>query len=242
MLVFSKNDVEHTHLCQQFWLYLDIFIFSLIRSLSCSNILEVCKLCALIGCHCTKSSHTMCKTSWWKNNRQFCCVSVHDFEPNIWSKVYILQIKFKKMFDRKSIFFLWRKIYINIIMNQKKKKDMSPYYFFILYSIWVHVESPKYRTICLKSPTKSSELAICFKNSGQKSLSMYISSCFNITIKLNFKDSEIKKLKSYASSRIRTRNPWCLRLRNTCAIGCAKIIAELSWMSTVIQALGVHIT
>jgi len=30
----SKTDVEHTHLCQQFCLYLDIFIFSLIKSLS----------------------------------------------------------------------------------------------------------------------------------------------------------------------------------------------------------------
>ena len=27
----SKTDVEHTHLCQQFWLYLDIFIFLLIK-------------------------------------------------------------------------------------------------------------------------------------------------------------------------------------------------------------------
>jgi len=34
MLGFSKNDVEHTNLCQQFWMYLDIFIFSLIKSLS----------------------------------------------------------------------------------------------------------------------------------------------------------------------------------------------------------------
>jgi len=35
VFVFSKNDVEHTHPCEQFWLYLDIFIFSLIKSLSC---------------------------------------------------------------------------------------------------------------------------------------------------------------------------------------------------------------
>jgi len=32
VLVFSKNDVEHTHLCQEFWLYLDIFILLLIKS------------------------------------------------------------------------------------------------------------------------------------------------------------------------------------------------------------------
>jgi len=43
---------------------------------------------------------------------------------------------------------------------------------------------------------------------------------------LNFKNSEIKKIKSYASCGIRTRNPWGLRLRNTCAIGCAKKTAE----------------
>ena len=37
----------------------------------------VCKFCALIGCHCTKSSHKMCKTSWWKNNWLCCCESVN---------------------------------------------------------------------------------------------------------------------------------------------------------------------
>jgi len=36
-----KNDVEHTHLCQQFCLYFDIFIFSLIKSLSCNKTLKV---------------------------------------------------------------------------------------------------------------------------------------------------------------------------------------------------------
>jgi len=35
MPVGAKNDLEHTHLCQQVWLYLDLFIFSLIKSLSC---------------------------------------------------------------------------------------------------------------------------------------------------------------------------------------------------------------
>ena len=42
---------------------------------------KVCKFCALIGCHCTKSLHKMCKTSWWK--KFACCVSVRDFEPKI---------------------------------------------------------------------------------------------------------------------------------------------------------------
>jgi len=39
MLVFSKINVEHTHLCQQFWLYLDIFVFSLIKLLQNTKVL-----------------------------------------------------------------------------------------------------------------------------------------------------------------------------------------------------------
>ena len=38
---FRKNDVEHTPLCQQFWLYLGIFIFSLIKSLTCNKTLNI---------------------------------------------------------------------------------------------------------------------------------------------------------------------------------------------------------
>jgi len=41
VLVFSNDDVEHTHLCQQFWLYLDIFVFSFIKSLSCNKTVKV---------------------------------------------------------------------------------------------------------------------------------------------------------------------------------------------------------
>ena len=37
---------------------------------------------------------------------------------------------------------------------------------------------------------------------------------------------EIKKIKSYASSGIPIRNPGLLRLRNTCARGCAKKTAD----------------
>jgi len=37
MFVCSKNDVEHIQLCQQFWLYSDICIFSLIKSLRWQN-------------------------------------------------------------------------------------------------------------------------------------------------------------------------------------------------------------
>jgi len=35
-----------------------------------------------------------------------------------------------------------------------------------------------------------------------------------------------KKIKRYDFVGIRTRNPWVLRLRNTCAIECAKKTAE----------------
>ena len=47
MLIFSENDVEHTHLSQHFWLYLDIFIFSLIKFLSCNKTLKVLGLYVL---------------------------------------------------------------------------------------------------------------------------------------------------------------------------------------------------
>ena len=56
-----------------------------------------------------------------------------------------------------------------------------------------------------------------------KNVTMFISSCFN-NYSTNFKKRWNKK--SYASSGIRTRNPWALSLWNTCAIGCAKKTAE----------------
>ena len=37
---FRKMMLKHTRLCQQVWLYLDIFIFSLIKSLSCNKTLK----------------------------------------------------------------------------------------------------------------------------------------------------------------------------------------------------------
>ena len=49
------------------------------------------------------------------------------------------------------------------IMNNKKAKKVyvTVLLFYSIFNIWVHVESPKYKTICLKSP-KSSEFAIYF--------------------------------------------------------------------------------
>ena len=69
-------------------------------------------------------------------------------------------------------------IYIYIVNLKKQKKSICHWLLFIPYSIWVHVESPKYIMICLKSP-KSSEFDIVLANSGQISLTMFISSCFN---------------------------------------------------------------
>jgi len=59
-------------------------------------------------------------------------------------------------------------------MNPKKQKIIYvTVLLFILYSIWVHVESPKYKMICLKSP-KSSEFAQKNNRQCQKSLTRFI--------------------------------------------------------------------
>ena len=56
---------------------------------------------------------------------------------------------------------------IHIIKQKKQKKVYVTVLLFILYSIWVHVESPKYKMICLKSP-KSSEFATrCAKKTAE---------------------------------------------------------------------------
>ena len=82
--------------------------------------------------------------------------------------------------------------------------------------------------------TKIKRICFFLTNIGQKSLIMFISSCFNnYSIELK-KKSEIKKI-SYATSGIRTRNPWSLGVRNTCAIGCAKETAENVFKSSVIH-------
>jgi len=75
--------------------------------------------------------------------------------------------------------------------------------------------------IYLKSP-KSSDLLKKQKNSGQNSLTMFISSCFNNYSIWFLKIEKYIILFNYASGGIRTRNPWVLRLRNTLAIGCCQ--------------------
>ena len=132
-----------------------------------------------------------------------------------WSKVYILQI-WKKNCLIESWFFL-----IHIMNSKKQIKGCVSVLLFILYSIWVHVESPKYQTICHKSP-KLSEFANFFK---QKSVTMFISSCFNNYLIEFLKIRKLKKLK-VTPRRDSNPQPLGLRLQNTCAIVCAKKTAE----------------
>ena len=135
-----------------------------------------------------------------------------------WSKVYILHKFWRKKTVRK-ISHEEGYIYIYIVNLKKQKKSICHWLLFIPYSIWVHVESPKYIMICLKSP-KSSEFDIVLANSGQISLTMFISSCV-INYSIDFLKI-VKFKKGYASGGIRTHNTWFWGPRNTCAIGCAK--------------------
>ena len=131
-----------------------------------------------------KTTVLLCKCSWFraKNIDQMCTS-------------YKLK---KQLFDRKLIFFYEER---NTYYSSKISKEVYVTILrCILYSIWVHVESPKYKMVCLNSP-KSSEFAK----------------------KKNKQWSEILK---YLTVGIRTHNPWRLRLRNTCAIGCAKKTPE----------------
>ena len=136
----------------------------------------------------------MCKLLDETNYRLFVCL--RDFEPNILIKgVHLTRT-------------VWWEERYNILWIQKRKKSI--YHRTSFYSIF-DVRS------CIK-PEIQNDLPkiIKFKvnvltNSGQKSLTMFISSCFN---------------NCYASGGIRTRNPCVLRLRNTCAVGCAKKTAE----------------
>ena len=82
---------------------------------------------------------------------------------------------------------------------------MSPYYFLFCIQYEFMKKARNTKGFALKSP-KSSEFAF-----------------FKQTV---VKNRDIKKIKSYASGGIHTRISWGLRLRNTCAIGCAKKTAE----------------
>jgi len=94
------------------------------------------------------------------------------------------------MFDRKLTFCLMKKgIHI---MNPKKQKKVYVTVILVLYSIFniTHVESPKYKIICLKSPN-SSEIAK--KNEQWSKILSYVYFTILTTIQLNFKNCEIKK-------------------------------------------------
>jgi len=76
---------------------------------------------------------------------------------------------------------------MHIIMNPKKQnKVYVTVLLFILYSIWVHVEIPKYKMICLNHQNQVNLL----KKRGQKSLSMFFDYVLT-AIQLNFKNNEI---------------------------------------------------
>ena len=79
-------------------------------------------------------------------------------------------------------------------IEQKTKKVYATVLLFILYSIWVHVESLKYKMIWLKSP-KSSEFAIFFNKQSSKTLQCLFHHVLT-TIPLTFKNREIKKRKN----------------------------------------------
>ena len=109
------------------------------------------------------------------------CFGVVISSQKDWSNVYILHILKKKMFDRNLIFFLMKKgiqkVYVTVLP-------------FILYPVWVHVESPNYKMICHQNQVN---LHFILSNSGQKSLIMFIS-LFLTTFQLIFKNREIKKI------------------------------------------------
>ena len=135
----------------------------------------VCKFCALIGCHCTKYLHKLCKTSWWKKwNWLFCCVSVRDFKPKI---VYIFKIKTKKLLDRKLIFF-YEERYTYYESKKAKNKLCHHTTYYSIFNV-SSCRKPEIQNECLKSP-KSSEFAAFFnKQVVKNSLLCLFHQCFN---------------------------------------------------------------
>ena len=84
----------------------------------------------------------------------FCCPSVRDLEQ----KILINCVHFYKFWKNGSLeswYFSYEKSGIHILNLKKQKKVYVTVLILILYSIWVHKESPKYKMICLKSPKSS---------------------------------------------------------------------------------------
>ena len=132
----------------------------------------------------------MCLTSWWNKLSTVLLSKCSWFQAkNIGQRF----TSWKKLFDRKLI-FSYEKRYTYCL---SKKAKIGKCHRTTFYSVFNHVESSKYKMICLKSP-KSSEFGKIINN---------VHFIILTTIQLNLKNREIKKIKSNASGRIRTRNP-----------------------------------
>ena len=94
----------------------------------------------------------------------------------------------RKLFDRKLIFFLMKKG-IHIMNPKKQNKVYVAVLLFILYSIWIHVETRNTKWFA-KNHQNQVHLLFVLTNSGQKSLTMFILSCFNSN-QLNFEIREL---------------------------------------------------
>ena len=129
-------------------------------------------------------SHKMFTTSWWKKWLPVLLSKCSWFRAKNIDQSCTSYKFWKNIFDRKLIFFLRRKVYISLIWKKRQNKYVT-LLIFILYSIWVNVESLNYKMSCLKS-AKSSEVAIFSTNSGQEALTMFISS-FLTTVHMIFK-------------------------------------------------------
>ena len=142
------------HLCQQCWLYLDIFILSLIKTLVWINRLSLHKIITQHVPNLLTISTVLLSCSWFRtNNIDQRCTS-----NTFWKKTCLIKVDF----------FLLKKG-IHVVYLKKQKEVYVTVLLFILYAIWVHVERSKYKMVCIKSP-KSSEFALVLINSGHKSL------------------------------------------------------------------------
>ena len=104
---FQKMILNTSTIAQKIWLYLDIFIFSLIKSLSCNKTLKVLGL--YVVCINRMSLHNKFtqKCSWFR-------------AKNIDEKVYILQIK-KNNGSIESWFFSYEDRYTYYESKKAKK-------------------------------------------------------------------------------------------------------------------------
>ena len=98
-----------------------------------------------------------------QNNRLFWCVSVRDFEPNIMIKgVHLTNFETNCLIEN---WFYSNEEWFTFYESKIAKQVYTTVLLFILYSIWVHVERPKYKMSCYLLQKKSSI--------------MFISSCCN---------------------------------------------------------------